>query len=70
MDSKSGYLSIALRLYFQVFPNSQRDFGIFECCSGWTSQFFPIHEKDGKIFFLIYISPVFQFIKELGNWDF
>ena len=40
------------RLYFQVFLNSQRDFGIFECCSIWTSQFFPIHGKMGKWFFL------------------
>ena len=26
------------------------DFGIFEFCSSWTSQFLPIHEKDEKLF--------------------
>ena len=45
IDSKLGFLSVSLRLYFQVFPNSQRDFGIFLCCPGWTFQFFPIQEK-------------------------
>ena len=29
IDSKLGFLSVSLRLYFQVFPNLQRDFGIF-----------------------------------------
>ena len=29
IDSKLGFLSVSLRLYFQVCPNSQRDFGIF-----------------------------------------
>ena len=40
-----GFLSVGLRLYFQLFPNSKRDFGIFECCSCWTSQFFPVQKK-------------------------
>ena len=31
------------------FVNLQRNFGIFECCSIWTSQFLPIQEKDGKM---------------------
>ena len=57
IDSKLGFLSVSLRLYFQVFPNSQRDFGIFLCCSGWTSQFFPIQEKkDGKLLLYLNIS--------------
>ena len=51
MDAKFVFLSVGLRLYFQVVPNSQRDFGIFKCCSSWTSQFFPIHDKDGKLVF-------------------
>ena len=38
IESKLGFL-------FNVFANSQIDFGIFECRSGWISQFFPIHEK-------------------------
>ena len=57
IDSKLGFLSVSLRLYFQVFPNSQRDFEIFLCCSGWNSQFFPIQEKkDGKLLLFLYIS--------------
>ena len=38
-------------LNFQVFPNSQINFGIFECCCGWTSQFFLNSEKNWKIAF-------------------
>ena len=48
IDSKLGFSSVSLSLNFQDFPNSQRDFGIFLCCSGWTSQFFPIQEKKMK----------------------
>ena len=33
IDSKFGFLNVALTLYFQVFSNSQRDFGIFEFSS-------------------------------------
>ena len=33
-DSNMGFLSVGIMLYFQVFPNSQRDFGIFDCYSG------------------------------------
>ena len=29
IDSKLGFLSVSLRLYFQVFPSSQRDFWNF-----------------------------------------
>ena len=38
IDSKLRFQSVGLRLYFQAFPNLQRDFGIFECCFSWTSQ--------------------------------
>ena len=41
IESKLGF-------FFNVFANSQRDFGIFECRSGWISQLFPIHEKMGN----------------------
>ena len=30
VDLKLGFLSVSLRLDFQVFPDSQRDFGIFK----------------------------------------
>ena len=51
VDSKLGFLKVSLRLNFQVFPNSQRDSGIFEGCSDWSSQFFAIQErKDGNIY--------------------
>ena len=46
IDSKLGF-------FFQVFPNLQRNFGIFECCSSWTSKFLPIYEIDGKLVFWI-----------------
>ena len=45
LDLKLGFFSVRLRLNFHVFPNSQRDFGIFEGYSGWTSQFFPNQEN-------------------------
>ena len=58
---KMGFLRVSLRLYFQVFPNSQRDFRIFECCFGWTSQ---LREKRWKtVFFNISLgctSKLFQ----------
>ena len=58
----------------KFFPNSQRDFLIFECCSSWTSQLFQIHEKDGKLGFLnmslLCTSKFSQFTKKLRNWDF
>ena len=46
------YFLYFLRFYFQVVPNSQRDFVIFKCCSSRTYQFFPIHDKVGKLGFL------------------
>ena len=52
IDAKLGFLSVGLRLYFQVVSNSQKGFGIFKCCSSWTSQFFPVYDKDGKLGFL------------------
>ena len=48
IDAKLGFVSVIPGLYFQVFGNSKRDFGIFKCCSSWTSQFFSIHEKMKK----------------------
>ena len=51
-NSKLRFFSFCLWLTFQVFPNSQKDFVIFEFCSSWTSHFFPIHEKDGKLGFM------------------
>ena len=52
LDSKLRFLSVDLRLYIQAFLNSQRDLGIFEYYASWTSQFFPIPEKDEKLGFL------------------
>ena len=45
-------MSIGFRLCFQVVFNSKRGFGIFKCCFNWTSQLFPIYDKDGKLGFL------------------
>ena len=47
-----AYFLYFLRLYFQVVHSSQRDFGTFKCCSSRTSEFFPIHDKIGKLDFL------------------
>ena len=47
------------------FVNLQRNFGIFEYCSIWTSQFLPIQEKDGKMEAGLPIFP--QLTTELGN---
>ena len=52
IDVIFAVLSIGLRLYFQVVPNSQRDFGILKLNCNWTFQFIPIHYKDGKLSFL------------------
>ena len=54
---------------------SYRDFGNFKCCSSWSSKFFSVHEKDGKLgvfliqawFVVLHIS---QFTKEFRRWDF
>ena len=32
--------------------DKRRKIGIFQYCSSWTFQFFPIHERDGKSGFL------------------
>ena len=64
-------MSVGLRLYSQVFSNSERD---FECCSSSNSQFFPIPEKDIKVsFFNISLgctSKFFPIHSRVENWDF
>ena len=52
IDAKLRFLNVGPRLYFQIISNSQRGFGIFKCCSSWTSQFFPVYHKDRKLGFL------------------
>ena len=48
--SKLGFLNLDLRLYFNIFPNTKRlKIGICKCCSSWTSQFFPAHEREWTI---------------------
>ena len=54
---------------------SYRDSGNFKCCSSWSSKFFSIHEKDGKLgVFLIQawfvVLQISQFTKEFRRWDF
>ena len=54
---------------------SYRDSGNFKCCSCWSSKFFSIHEKDGKLgVFLIQawfvVLQISQFTKEFRRWDF
>ena len=44
--------------------------GIFQCCSSWGSQFFPIHERDGKFGFLFISVGRLFFTEKLKNWDF
>ena len=48
-------LSLPMKSFLSYFVACDfKDFGIFECCSSWTSQFLPIHEKDEKLsFFLV-----------------
>ena len=48
IDSKWEFFECWFMLYFQVFPNSQRDFGFFECCHIWDSHF-PQFMKNMKI---------------------
>ena len=45
------YFLYFLRLNLQVVSSSRRDFGICKCCSSRNSQFFPIHDKVGKLGF-------------------
>ena len=52
IDANLEFLSVGLKLYFEVVSSSLRGFGIFKCCSSWTSQFFPVYDKDGKLGFL------------------
>ena len=69
------FLIVGYRLYFQVFSNSQRDFRSFKCCSSWTSQFFLIHEQDGRHLFLYKPSFHFHFFpnslrsREIGTFE-
>ena len=56
IDSKLGFLSVCLRLYFQVFPNSQRDFGIFLLLWLDFSVFPNSGKKDGKLLLCLNIS--------------
>ena len=46
------FLVLLLGCTFHSFPNLQRDFGVFECCSIRSSQVFQIHEKKGNLGFL------------------
>ena len=62
-DSSTGFLSVGLMLYFQVFPNSRRDFGIFECYRARLFNFSQFKEKNAVL------PNCYQFTKELGNWD-
>ena len=73
IGTKLGFLNVGIRLYFQDVPNSQRNFGIFRCCSSWISQFFPVHKKD-LFFFSLKASldctskffPIHQRFEKLG----
>ena len=70
---KLGFLSLSLRWHLEIFPNSQRDFGIFESCSIllYLSQFFPIQGTDVKLTFMnVSLDCTSQFTAKLGNWDF
>ena len=51
IDANLGFLCAGLRLYFQDVSDSLRGFGIFKCCSSWTSQLFRVYDKDAKLFF-------------------
>ena len=67
-----GFWNFSLRLQFQIFPDSQRDFGIFEYCSQRVSvlcQFkcleilFPLSEsKNYKIFLLLRRPPDYTIV--------
>ena len=74
IGAKLRFLSVSLRLFFQVFSNSQKDFAVFKCYSSWTSQFFPVHDTMESWVFWKQAWAVLlkfsQFTKELGNWDF
>ena len=53
--------------------------GICSCYSSWTSHFFPTHERDGILTFfnisfnqynLALLQNLYQFTRELENWNF
>ena len=57
IDSKLEFLSVSLRLYFQDFPNSQRDFEIFFMLLWLDFSVFPNSgKKDGKLLLFLNIS--------------
>ena len=64
---------LVLSCTFNFLLIHKRVFGIFECCSIWTSQFFLILEEDGKLDFLnislVCTCSFPRFTKELGNWN-
>ena len=76
--------SIDLKFWVMVLDCTSKFFPIdkeilgFLCCSSWTPQFFPIHQKANhkkrKIFFWINAQVTLQnfsqITKELWNWDF
>ena len=62
-DSNIGFLSVGLMLYFQVFSNSRKDFGIFECYRARLFNFSQFKEKN------VVLPNCYQFTIELGNWD-
>ena len=59
IDSKLKFFECWL--YFQVFSNSQRDFGIFKCCSFWTSQIFQFMKKMENCLFFFKCKPMLHF---------
>ena len=72
IDPKLGFLSVSLRLYFQVFCSSQRDFGIFLLLWLDFSVFPNSGKKRWKIasFFKHKLRLYFQIIpNSLKNWE-
>ena len=63
-DSKLGFLGVGLRLYFQDFPISQRNFRIFECCSVLCiTQFFSnLGEKKMEIFLNVRLNCILKLL--------
>ena len=52
VDSNLGFSSVSLRLYFQVFLNSQRDFGILNVALAGLLSFSQFRKKRCKFAFL------------------
>ena len=53
LDSKLGFLNVGLRLYFRLFPNSQKY---------WKLGFVNVA--------VVGLLDIFQFLKEMEDWDF